>query len=683
MKFARYLLYGVCISCVNQGFAAFTGDDLVELTQAVAQLKLGSEESIAELKAEIEKLKEAIANGQSSPELEAKITAIQAAVDELKSVATEAVIAELKAEIEKLKAAVEAAKSSPDLEAAIGTIQAEIEGLKAAVEAAKSSPELEALKAAVEAAKSSPDLEATIGTIQAEIEKLKAAAANNETSSLSQWNTGKMEESLVFLRGEVAKNSARLSNLEGKNSTSIPRNANDLIGAIRDGKSLGTFISGIPQTEMVNMEKSIKTGVLTPNDRKKLTAWLKSNAVPYFPQATFYGVNEAFRNFTLILYLILQYRSGINASLEEVLKGPVNEIDLDLAAHVRMMVEQGATVNDIKQYVTLVFGGNPSKVIKPIVASASEMQFGNTQISQAMGGNTPYTMQQQFGSNVMNGQNPQQFGSNGMNGQNPQQQQFGSNGMNGQNPQQFGSNVMNGQNPQQFGSNVMNGQNPQQQQFGSNGMNGQNPQQQFGSNVMNGQNPQQQQQFGSNGQNQQQQQFGSNVMNGQNPQQQQFGSNGMNGQNPQQQQQFGSNGMNGQNPQQQFRPNVMNGQNPQQQQFGSNGMNGQNPQQQQFGSNVMNGQNPQQQQFGSNGQNQQQQQFGSNVVNSGQQNVVNTQQMQVNKDGNELVLIDATNAQYVKVNKAQFTPIIKEVQIGKIKVQPINEQVAQILNVLK
>ncbi|MDR0942019.1 MAG: hypothetical protein LBM19_00130 [Holosporales bacterium] len=307
MKFLRYFLYaGVCLGCINNGIAAFTGSD-----PEVAKLQ----EEVDKLKAEIEALKteDQSIKGQISP------------IDELS---------------EKVKALEE----------------------KTALPQSEEAPADETAAPAT-----------TTGTSSQEVEELKAAVER--------------------LKLENAQTDARIERVESQNRSANASSAMDLIGKglgvaasvgdivkqVASGRSVAATtpnLTASEREELAAIESDIKMGKSGTEVQTRLDAFnekvaRKEAEANKFQQVTFYGINEAFKDKIVILYILDQARSGKKVNASDILEGNVNTIDQELIDAIYDMAQLGAKMPDIDKNIKLIFSGTPMKVVKAQTATPS------------------------------------------------------------------------------------------------------------------------------------------------------------------------------------------------------------------------------------------------------------------------------------------------------------------------
>jgi hypothetical protein len=372
MNFSRYILAYACIAViVGNVFAAPSSEDpeIKKLKQAVKEI----EDSIGILKEEDETIKSKVIDveKQTNGTLEEQ----KVKIDSVNTIATEnseklGQLPQLSEKINEVEQQVKATDGS-----------AQIEQLKHGMETLDSKiQELSSKK------DSSADLEAMKSTITELNKKLDEQETLNRKQSL-----------------DMAENKTRLDRIEERRQAEFYSNlgsvAGGLLGAaiqggVQGGLSLLTskllnpeyireqVANGAPVSanipNLTNEEKNgikaveddIKNGKSDVEIQGKLELIGKKiekreTSKRKFQQITFYGINEVFKDKTIIYTIIQQTRFGRKIVPENIIPGgKPNEADVDLVNTICNMTNNGATIGDVLDNIKLIFSGSPMKIIK-------------------------------------------------------------------------------------------------------------------------------------------------------------------------------------------------------------------------------------------------------------------------------------------------------------------------------
>ncbi|MDR0695630.1 MAG: hypothetical protein LBF56_02570 [Holosporales bacterium] len=542
VKTARYLLCiaGAASICATDSGAAYSGED-PEIRDIKDNIK-GIKSSVDSLREADDATDQRIAKIEENVETSAKeAQEAKAGVDEVskiieEKIKTSEIPEELQSEISTIKEKIEAvgeetAKLSEGVSQItenVSEVQKDLgkwsEGAATALKADDEQPDGE--KVDEDGAQSSPT------AIKPSIEVLgKKIAQQQEKSELLEIEGAKATERISKLERQATSSSGMASypgmpssqggGLSGLLGTAASGLLDIGLGFLSDKlglkKAKEQVLSGQPILEsekdlspdeiadLRNIENGMKNGQSDQELQERLKNLEKkiaqrAVAESKFQSVTFYGINNAFKDRATILTIFSQAKNGKKVALDGIIKGSgITQTDQELVDTIYDMAQKNATLADIEKYITLVFGGIPSKIVKP---NNNSLLGSLTQPLQAQQINNAFGQQLNnvnMAGNMNSSSLPQQ---QGMNGNNIQQQQ----GMvSSQNQQQLNNvnmagNMNNSSLPQQQG---MNG-NIQQQQ---NMVSSQNQQQLNNVNMAGNMNssslPQQQ---GMNGNIQQQQQ---------------------------------------------------------------------------------------------------------------------------------------------------------------------------------
>ncbi|MDR2666739.1 MAG: hypothetical protein LBB34_01300 [Holosporales bacterium] len=293
---------------------------------------------------------------------------------------------------------------------------------------------------AVELGKKVEDISATVMENRKKIEQIGQpgdnAAVKNSIEGLNR-RLAEHEEAIKQQNLEAAKNTARLDKIEAQNrqssSSSLTNLAGGLLGSamesgmnllssklnvgsvkeqVASGNSLAASSPDLTleeQQELNAIEEAVKNGAsdaeiqIRLEEVNKKIGKRREAAFPKYQQVTLYGLNEVFKDKTIIYTLISQARYGIKIDPKFIVQGgEPNEADIALIDTIYEMAKSGATVPEILDNVKLIFGGSPKIVVKPTDDSVINGTPFQPQTKQATTGQNAMAAQLPYGVQRMN-----------------------------------------------------------------------------------------------------------------------------------------------------------------------------------------------------------------------------------------------------------------------------------------
>ncbi|MDR1391171.1 MAG: hypothetical protein LBI95_02265 [Holosporales bacterium] len=195
---------------------------------------------------------------------------------------------------------------------------------------------------------------------------------------------------------ESAKSSARLDKLERTNGAAVIGAAGASVGGLLgsvvkegfgilsqklevdsikeqllNGNSTITLSENMTKEEKKELEE-IESDIRNGKSDQEIQAKLdilkdeienREKLQSRFQRATFYGVNQSFKDESIIIHLLNQARLGHKIPPETILTGNINSVDVDLINTIYEMGVQNATIFDIYDAIKLIFTGSPKKII--------------------------------------------------------------------------------------------------------------------------------------------------------------------------------------------------------------------------------------------------------------------------------------------------------------------------------
>ncbi|MBQ3946644.1 MAG: hypothetical protein II670_13730, partial [Alphaproteobacteria bacterium] len=412
MKFAKYVLSGVCLSIMSSGnvWAVYAGED-----PEVSELK----EQVKKLEGQINEMKEA------DKQFDVRAQGIE---EKLKDQQDEFLETRdsLKTEIDEAKKGSETVAGLKDkvaqLEGAQASSNEKIEALETSVnsqtatDGEASGKDVEELNQAVSKLHEELEAQKALNTQQnlesaknaAEIDKLKKKGNNSSklsavggfignlakgglgllSSKLNDSNSGSTSEvySSVFKSGmnllsqKLNANDIKAKLTKGESTTEITKEMNEAEKA--EFQSIAQDIqAGKSEEEIQEKLNKLKEKIATRKTEEVISEVEKSK----FQKRAFYGLNPAFASGSLSETVTKVYELSEGASeapkAENILSGNISSTDQDAVNAIYDMVSKGATLNDIFDCISFHTEGVPMQVEKK---DAPKDNMVNTLISMAV-----------------------------------------------------------------------------------------------------------------------------------------------------------------------------------------------------------------------------------------------------------------------------------------------------------
>ena len=412
MKFAKYVLSGVCLSIVNSGsvWAVYSGED-PEISQLKEQFKK-LEGQINEMK-ETDKQLEVKAQGiedklkeQNDEFLEAR-DSLTSAIDDAKK-DSETVVG-LQEKVEQLEGAqatnkekIDALATSVNSQTATGgeASKKDVEELNQAVY--KLHEELEAQKALntqqnLESAKNAAEIDklkkkdntsSKLGAVGGFIGNLAKGGLGLLSSKLNDGNSSSTSEvySSVFKNG-MNLLSQKLTPSAIKEKLANGQSTSELTKDMNEAEK-GEFQSIVQDMQAGKNEEEIQEKLNQLKEKittRKTEEVISEVAKSKFQKRAFYGLNTAFASGNLSETVTKVYELSEDASeapkAENILSGNISSTDQDAVNAIYDMVSKGATLNDIFDCISFHTEGVPMQVERKDVPKDSMV---NTLLSMAV-----------------------------------------------------------------------------------------------------------------------------------------------------------------------------------------------------------------------------------------------------------------------------------------------------------